>query len=191
MKLESIVTTASLGALALAAALVASNAPHAGAAPAAPAPASPAPVSNCVSYCTAGTSTNGCVATMSCSGVPSVAAPSGFVLTTSQLEGQKNACMKYSISGTLNAPWVSTNGSFLCIKAPQQKMGPPLNSGGTFGACDGAVALDFLTWSADHSSALGQPLVVGSTFYVQTFYKDPPAPKTINLSDALTFIIEP
>lgn len=42
-----------------------------------------------LTYCTPGTTTNGCIATMSASGAPSIGAASGFVLTTSDVEGQR------------------------------------------------------------------------------------------------------
>jgi len=186
MKLRVAVTSASLGLLACAAALVALNAPPALAAPLVAIAPQPAAVS-CVNYCTAGTSTNGCVASMSCSGVPSLSALSGFVLTTSGLEGQKNARMRVSLTARNAIPWAAGSSSFLCIKAPHLNLGGVQNSGGTLGACDGVIQVDFLTWAI----AQAWPLAVGSNVWVQTFYKDPPAPKTINLSDALEFTIVP
>lgn len=186
MKLNFVVTAASLGALAGTAALMALHAPRAAAAPLV-ATAPPAMAAACVNYCTAGTSTNGCLATMSCSGIPSASASSGFVLTTSGVEGQKSGLIRYSMSGMVATPWAAGSGSFLCIKAPQLKLGPVQNSGGTFGACDGVIQVDFLS----HMANKGSTLVPGTEFYVQTFYKDPPAPKSINLSDALQFTIVP
>lgn len=186
MKLQFVVTTASLGVLAGTLALMAFHGPRATAAPLA-ATAPLAAASNGVSYCTAGTSTNGCVATMSCSGIPSAAALSGFVLTTSGVEGLKRGLIRYSVSGQVATPWGSASSSFLCIKAPQMKLGPGQNSGGTLGACDGVIQVDFLSYMA----STGSTLVPGTTFYVQTFYTDPPAIKGISLSDALMFTIVP
>lgn len=186
MKLQVAVTSASLGMLACAVALLALNAPLAVAAPLVATAPQPA-VASCVNYCTAGVSTNGCVATMSCSGVPSAGALSGYVLTTSGLEGQKNALMRFSVTGRNATVWAAGSSSFLCIKAPHVKLGGVQNSGGTFGACDGVIQVDFLAWAASHA----WPLLVGSDYYVQTFYKDPPAPKSINLSDGLEFTIVP
>ena len=42
------------------------------------------------SYCTAGTSTNGCVPAISSSGIASVAATSGFTISIANLEGQQS-----------------------------------------------------------------------------------------------------
>ncbi|MCC7012026.1 MAG: hypothetical protein IT454_05675 [Planctomycetes bacterium] len=149
------------------------------------------PSASCTTYCTGGTSTNGCVATMSCAGVPSLSAGSGFWLTTSNLEGQKQALMRYTLSGRIATPWAASSTSFVCIKAPSQKMGPVQNSGGTANACDGSISVDFIAWSVGHPWALGQPLAAGQVIDVQTIYKDPPAPKTTNWSDALEFTLLP
>ncbi len=185
MKTRIVVTAASLGVIVLSASLMALNA-HGAVTPApVSAPSSSGPA--CASYCTAGVSTNGCQAAMSCAGTPSAAATSGFVLTTSGIEGQKNALMRFSISGQIAVPWAASGSSFLCIKAPHQKMGPVQNSGGTSGACDGSIQVDFLAWTSTHL----WPIAMGDQFFVQTFYKDPPAPKSISLSDAIEFTIVP
>lgn len=185
MKARIVVTAASLGVMVLSASLMALNASSAVTPSPVNAPSTAGPA--CATYCTAGISTNGCQATMSCAGTPSAAALSGFVLTTSGIEGQKNSLMRFSMSGQIAVPWTASSSSFLCIKAPHQKMGPVQNSGGNSGACDGSIQVDFLVWASSH----GWPLPIGQDFYVQTFYKDPPAPKSISLSDALQFTIVP
>jgi hypothetical protein len=141
-------------------------------------------------YCTSSTSTNGCVAVMGSTGTPSASASSGFVLTCTGLEGQKSGIQFYGITGQAATPWSTGSTSFLCVKVPTQRMGTQ-NSGGTNGACDGNISTDFLAFVAANPGSLGTPLVAGATFDAQTWFRDPPAPKTTNLSDGLHFTLAP
>jgi len=59
------------------------------------------------------------------------------------------------------------------------------NSLGTNGACDGALSEDVLLYLSTHAGALGMPVGAGQVFSFQAWYRDPPAPGTTNLSDAL------
>jgi hypothetical protein len=145
---------------------------------------------NPTSYCTAGTSTNGCVPAMSASGLPSAAAASGFTLTCTGLEGQKSGIVFYGISGGQAQPWATGSSSLLCVKAPTQRT-VTQSSGGTIGACDGQIGIDFLAFMAANPGALGQPLAAGQAFNAQTWYRDPPAVKTTNLSDGMSFTMCP
>lgn len=142
------------------------------------------------SYCTAGTSANGCNALISATGNPSTSSASGFTLSVQDLEGQKQALLFYGLSGSLAQIWASGSSSFLCVKPPTQRTSA-INTGGLFGMCDGALALDFNAWLASHPQALGQPLSVGQSVYVQTWYRDPGSAKTTSLSDALHFRLCP
>ncbi len=139
---------------------------------------------NLVHYCTAGTTSNGCTASLSAVGVPSVAANAGFTLTASGVEGQQNGLIFYGVSGPNAALWAAGNSSFLCVKSPLQRTTTQA-SGGTSGACDGALSLDFLDFIATHPGALGQPLSAGDLVWWQAWFRDPPAPGTTNLSDGL------
>ncbi|MCC7011052.1 MAG: hypothetical protein IT454_00705 [Planctomycetes bacterium] len=142
------------------------------------------------SYCTSSTSTHGCQATMNASGTPSATASSGFVLTCANVEGQKAGLFFYGISGAQSVPWAASSTSFLCVKLPTQRTSL-LSSGGTSSACNGSFTLDFLAFMSANPGALGQPLTVGQQFRAQTWFRDPPAPKTTNLSDAWQFSICP
>ena len=145
---------------------------------------------NVTSYCTAGTSTNGCVATMSATGTPSVAASSGFVLTCSSVEGQKSGLIFYGVSGATASAWAPGSTSYLCVKAPTQRT-TSQPSGGTTNACDGALSIDLLAWIAANPGALGAPFAPGDTLFSQAWYRDPPAPKTTSLSNAVHFTMTP
>ncbi len=147
---------------------------------------SPAPVS----YCTAGTSTNGCAATLGYSGEPSLASPSGFALEVTQLEGQRPTLLFYGVSGRRADPWAAGSTSFLCVKAPVQRM-LIASSGGSAGQCNGSLSADWLAYVAANPSAVGAPFSAGIAVNAQVWYRDPPAPKTVNLSDALEFVTAP
>jgi len=141
-------------------------------------------------YCTAGTTSSGCNASMSSSGTPSVAATSGFTLTCSNVEGQKFGLIFYGVNGPVASVWAPGNTSFLCVKSPVQRTGSA-NSGGTAGACNGAYSLDFLTYLSTHPGALGQPFAAGDCVNTQTWFRDPAAPGTTNLSNGLQFVTTP
>jgi hypothetical protein len=142
-------------------------------------------------YCTAGTTTNGCLASISSSGAPSASAGSGFSITVTSLEGQKQGILFYGINNTgfTPTPW-STGPSFLCVKHPTQRTGV-MNSGGTIATCSGSIALDWNQYIATHPTALGNPFSAGQKVYAQCWFRDPPAPKTTNLSNALSFTVGP
>jgi hypothetical protein len=143
-----------------------------------------------IAYCTAGTTTNGCTPTLASSGAPSVSATSGFVITLSSSEGQKQGLFFYGLSGRKESVWGPGSSSFLCVKSPVQRTSTQ-NSGGTSGACDGVYSLDLADYWATHASALGQPLNAGTTIDVQAWFRDPAAPATTNLSGGLEFVTCP
>jgi hypothetical protein len=140
-------------------------------------------------YCTAGTTTNGCVPAISASNQPSVSAANPCGISIANVEGQKSGLIFYSITGAQAAPWSATSTSFLCVKSPTQRSAPQ-NSGGTASACDGSLTLDWNAYQAANPGALGNPWSVGAKAYVQGWFRDPPASKTTNLSDAveLTYV---
>jgi hypothetical protein len=140
-------------------------------------------------YCTAGTTTSGCVPAISGTGNASASAGSGFTISISDVEGQKAGLLFYGLTGAKAAPW-GAGTSYLCVKAPTQRM-PPQDSGGTAGACDGVLSEDWNLYVATHLGALGQPFSGGETVWAQGWFRDPPAPKTTNLSDGLVFSVLP
>jgi hypothetical protein len=96
----------------------------------------------------------------------------------------------YGVSGALALPWSGTSTSYLCVKSPTQRLSTQ-SSGGSFNACDGALAEDWNAYIATHPGALGAPFAGGETVWAQAWFRDPPAPKTTNLSDALVFLVAP
>lgn len=140
-------------------------------------------------FCTAGTSTHGCVPVIVTSGTPSATAGSGFTISLTATEGQKQGLFFYSRTGQQAIPWGVGATSVLCIKAPTQRT-PPGDSGGTVNACDGSYpAFDFNAYMAANPGATGNPRFVGEAFDGQYWYRDPPTPKTTGLSGGVHFVL--
>ncbi|NUP95258.1 MAG: hypothetical protein HUU28_03750 [Planctomycetaceae bacterium] len=144
----------------------------------------PAPVN----YCTAGTTTNGCVAAIAASANPSVSFANACNIAVSNIEGQKSGLIFYSITGQASAPWNTS--SFLCVKSPTQRTGTQ-TTGGTVSACDGAMSLDWNAYQTSNPGALGNPWLSGTKVQVQAWFRDPPAGKSTNLSDAVEMTYVP
>jgi hypothetical protein len=142
-------------------------------------------------FCTAGTTSNGCVASITGTGTPSASSGSGFTIQVSSVEGQKQGILFYGIDNNGFAPttWGQSS-SFLCVKHPSQRTGVQ-NSGGTFAQCDGSLALDWNAYIATHASALGNPFAAGQHVFAQAWFRDPPSPKSTMLSNALEFSVAP
>jgi hypothetical protein len=140
-------------------------------------------------YCTAGTTSSGCNASISASGTPSASAASGFTLAASGVEGQRQGLFFYSLSGSEALPW-GAGSSWLCVKAPTQRC-TPLNSGGASGACDGVLALDWNSFRTNTPGLLGAPYSGGQQLWAQAWFRDPPSPKSTSLSNALALTLLP
>jgi subtilisin-like proprotein convertase family protein len=143
-------------------------------------------------YCTAGTSTNGCVPAISASAQPSATLAHPCSISIANVEGQKFGIVFYGINNTgFNpTPWANGSNSFLCVKGPTQRTGTS-NSGGTINACDGALNLNWNAYQTANPGSVGNPFSVGNHVYVQGWYRDPPAPKTTNLTNALDMTVTP
>jgi hypothetical protein len=144
------------------------------------------------SYCTAGTTTHGCVPAIAGNGVPSATATSGFTISVNNVEGQRAGLIFYGMSNTGWSPttWGNGSTSYLCVKAPTQRT-PTQNSGGSLNACNGVFALDWNAFISATPNALGVPFTSGQVVWAQAWFRDPAAPKTTNLSNGLTFHVQP
>lgn len=143
-----------------------------------------------VEYCTSSSTTNGCHPAISGVGVPSASASSGFEVRVAGVEGQRQGLIFYGASGSQSLVWAAGSTSYLCVKAPTQRLSAQ-NSGGNFGSCNGLYTQDWNAFMASHPSALGSPRAVGQVFNAQGWLRDPIAPKTTNLSNALEFTLQP
>lgn len=142
-----------------------------------------------VSYCTSGTTTNGCTPTISGSGRASASSASGFEVRVTSVDGGRSGHLFYGVSGPHSAPWGQSS-HVLCVKAPTQRMGTQA-TGGTSGGCDGQLAIDWNSFVSSHPGALGTPLLAGVDVWAQGYFRDPPSAKTTALSDALHFVTCP
>jgi hypothetical protein len=139
-------------------------------------------------YCTAGTSASGCQAVLSSTGTPSATAATGFVVTAGGVEGVKDGLFFYGTNGAQANSW-GNGTSYQCV-VPPTKRSPALNSGGTLGACDGAMSRDMNTyWTAFPPKNPG----VGASVHLQLWYRDPlsTSNQTTSLSDGLSFLLCP
>jgi len=140
-------------------------------------------------YCTAGVTSSGCQPQITSSGAPIVGATSGFDLRVDAVEGAKIGLFFYGVNGRAATPW-GTGSSFLCVKSPSQRT-PTQGSGGFAGTCGGVYVLDWSAFVFANPTSLGAPFAAGDTVDAQAWFRDPPAPKSTNLSNALEFVVSP
>jgi hypothetical protein len=143
------------------------------------------------SYCTAGTSASGCTATLSAAGNASATAPSGFVLTASDVEGAKDGLFFFGTSGRQTNSW--GNGTSLQCVIPPVRRGGLLTGVGTAGQCDGTFSQDMnARWCPTCPKPLQNP-GAGAVVQAQLWYRDPfnTSNQTTSLSDAIEFVVEP
>ena len=144
-------------------------------------------VAQATSYCTAGTTSSGCTAAMALqSGIPSASNAAPAIVAATGVEGQKSGLIFFGI-GQQAAPWAPTSTSFLCVKSPTRRT-PVQPTGGTTGACDGTLSIDI---NAQLAAQGAFPVVAGSVFDLQAWFRDPPAVKTTHLSNALEIVLCP
>jgi hypothetical protein len=83
--------------------------------------------------------------------------------------------------------WATTTGRPLQLRdGSDSQLGGAIISDST-----GALSIDWLAYLAANPSALGAPFSSGVTVDAQCWYRDPPAAKTTNLSNALEFVTTP
>jgi len=141
-----------------------------------------------VSYCTAGTSANGCTAAISGAGIPSASLPSGFVLSAGGVEGLVNGQFFFAANGRQANPW-GNGTSYQCVVPPVTRGGIQTGTG-TPGLCDGAFAQDLnARWTAKPVQNPG----AGAQVQAQLWYRDPgnTSNQTTSLSDAYEFTVQP
>lgn len=138
-------------------------------------------------YCTAGTSVHGCVASIAGVGTPSTTTGSGFDIVVSSVPGQRYGTIFYGFYPA-NVPWAPNSPSYRCVSFPIQRMGN-LPTHGSVSQCNGDLTIDFNAWYAANPGALGAPFIAGQVFYAQGWYRDPAAPKQTNLSNGLRFTL--
>jgi len=144
------------------------------------------------SYCTSGVTGGGCVPLIHAVGAPSASGATPFSLEITGADGARSGVLFYGIdnAGFAPHPWASGSASYLCVKTPTQRSGVQI-TGGTIGACDGELALDWNSYVAAHPATLGAPFTAADRLYVQAWIRDPLAPTGTNLSNALDVALAP
>jgi hypothetical protein len=140
------------------------------------------------SYCTAGTSSAGCQASISASGTASASAATGFDLVATGAEGGKNGLFFFGANGRQAQPW-GNGTSFQCV-VPPVKRGALLPASGLPSACDGSFVYDLnARWTAKPAQNPGS----GAVVQAQLWHRDPlnTSNKKTTLSDALEFSVCP
>lgn len=144
-------------------------------------------------YCTAKTTSNGCVPAIGWSGESSAGATSGFSITCADVINNKTGLLFYSLNGRAHLPF---HQGFHCAKLPTKRTlaqssggNPPPND------CSGSYSLDFNAFA--QGLAGGNPsaqlLVPGTAVTAQWWGRDPgfAPPANDMLSDALDLLIGP
>jgi hypothetical protein len=145
-----------------------------------------------LTFCTSSTTTHGCAPSIAASGTPSASSTSGFTLMVSSVEGNRAGLIFYGVSNTVwtPLPWSPASTSYLCVAPPTQRTTAQV-SGGTTGQCNGVLSIDWSAFVAANPGSLGAPFASGNQVFAQGWFRDPPAPKTTNLSNALRFTLVP
>jgi hypothetical protein len=139
-------------------------------------------------YCTSGTSTSGCLASLGATGTPSATASSGFNLTASNVEGAKDGLFFFGANGRQANSW-GNGTSYQCV-IPPVKRGGLLTGSGTSGACDGSFTQDLnALWNSNVNKNPGS----GAVVQAQLWHRDPfnTSNQTTSLSDAVEFTVAP
>jgi hypothetical protein len=133
------------------------------------------------SFCTAKLSSSGCLPSMvSNGGLPSLANQGAFSIFTNGMEAAQNGL---SFFGTTGQQAVAFNGGTLCVAGTLYRLNVK-NTGGA-SACTGSFSYSLAEITAHPS---GGPLVLaGVNVEVQTWFRDPPDPFTVGLSNAYHF----
>lgn len=135
-------------------------------------------------YCSAVTSSLGCVPEISCIGVPSASGASSFHVHATNIISHRPGLLIYGAQPA-STPF---QGGVLCIASPVRR-GGSVSSGGTSATpdCTGEFDYDFGALLA--SGATG--LAVGTTGCAQFWYRDAQNPLGPGLSNAVRFVVGP
>lgn len=138
-------------------------------------------------FCAGKVNSQGCVETISFTGIPSASGGSGsFVITASSIINQKSGILFYGYAPG-NMAW---QGGVLCTSGPLRRT-PALNSGGNVGPddCSGTFAFDMGGWI---SGGADPNLTAGKTGFAQFWSRDPAsAPFATGVTNSVQFTLGP
>jgi hypothetical protein len=135
-------------------------------------------------YCTAKTSSSGCVPAIGATGAPSLANANAFVITTTSVEHAKTGLTFFGTSGANATPF---QGGLLCVTSPLYRLA--LKTSGGASACQGSLAYTLQEF-LDHPAG-GASLVAGTLVHAQTWFRDPATTSTTGLSNGVRFLVCP
>jgi predicted outer membrane repeat protein len=135
-------------------------------------------------YCTAKINSQLCIPSIGFQGWASASNFAPFEITATQVLNQKSGLLFYGYQPT-SAPF---QGGILCVDAPIRRT-PVMTSGGSPSGtdCTGTYSLDFNAYIAGGADPL--LATVGRPVYAQYWSRDPQAPFSTGLTDALSFRI--
>jgi hypothetical protein len=140
---------------------------------------------NCASqvntYCSAKTTSGGCLPAIVATGAPSASAGSGFLIDGTQLEPKVFGILIHSTDGPAATPF---QGGTLCLAGSVVRGSVQSTAAGA--ACSGVLSFDFNAYIA---SGANPALVQGADVYVQYWTRDPGDVFGSSLTDALAFNI--
>jgi len=142
-------------------------------------------------YCTSGPASNGCVARISGSGLPSATAVSGFTLQASKVKGAQYGFYFLGTHGRTANPWGNGSG-FRCVAPPVARTGL-LPGNGTPGTCEGILTQDLnAVWCPSCPRPALNP-GAGALVQAQLWYLDlaSTSNRPSSLSDAIEFLVAP
>jgi len=145
----------------------------------------PCPTAAATTYCTAKTSSIGCVPSIGLQGCPSASSPTPCYVTCSQVISNKSGLLFYGFASA-GAPF---QGGFLCVAPPTHRTALQTSGGNPPpDDCSGQFSFDF---NAHIQSGIDTNLVPGATVFAQYWYRDPASPSTTGLSNGVSFGVGP
>lgn len=136
------------------------------------------------SYCVGKPHSDGCIATMSYSGVPSLSSTSPFSARATEVRRKAKGVFFYS--SEIDATPIF--GGTLCVRTPLRRT--PVQSAGGAQPCSGTFDFDFNDWLRTGNDPA---VLAGSVLYGQYWFRDPNDPTgfDVGLTDALRFVVQP
>lgn len=145
-------------------------------------------VGSYVRYCDAQTTAQGCLPRLEAWGTPSVTNLSPFFIYVGDMQENQTAMFAYAVRGQrADVPFL---GGTLCIGPGGLLRTPPVNTGedpDLGGLCTGRAFIEFNGFALGQGGGFPHPdlVLVGTTYRVQLWSRDPLAPSGANLSSAL------
>ena len=138
-----------------------------------------------LAYCRNNPSFDGCIASMTDSGLPQISNPNGHSVTVINAPGQQNSIQFVGLNGPNFAPFAN---GFLCVAPPLIRL-TIKNTGGAV-ACDGSTT-STLAEVQTACANFGTPISAGSTVHQQTWIRDPQSTATTAVSNGITYTVCP